>query len=67
MKVWIITLTLAAATSACAVHETTVEKPVAVPAAATTMTYSTPVAATTTVTTPTTTYATPATTTVYSR
>jgi hypothetical protein len=68
MKVWIIALALAVATSACAVHERTVEKPVAVPAAATTTTYSTPVASTTTVTTPAaTTYTTPATTTVYTR
>jgi hypothetical protein len=60
MKVWIIALALAAATSACAVRETTVEKPVAVPvAASTTTTYSTPTA--------TTTYSTPATTTVYTR
>lgn len=59
MKVWIIALALAAATSACAVRETTVEKPVAVPVAASTTTYSTPTA--------TTTYSTPTTTTVYTR
>ncbi len=68
MKAWIIALTLAAATSAFAVRETPGEKPVAVPVAATTTTYSTPLASTTTVTTPTTTtYTAPATTTVYTR
>lgn len=62
MKALIIALSLAAATSACAVHERTVEKPVAVPvAASTTTTYSTPAATTYTTTTA------PATTTVYTR
>lgn len=60
MKALIIALSLAAATSACAVHERTVERPVA-PVAATTTTYSTPAATTYTTTTA------PATTTVYTR